>query len=130
MICSNQQMIAQVFCFLEDEPPVLVDWLPWHHTFAGNHDIGVTLYNGGTYYVDEGKPAPGLIEETVRNLREISTTIFLNVPKGYEASGPIESSARHFFAASAFSSMPPLECRSLSGMPTASLLLKHAANEL
>jgi len=85
MLCSNQQMICQVFCFLEDEPPVLVDWLPWHHTFAGNHDIGVALYNGGTYYVDEGKPAPGLIEETVRNLREISTTIFLNVPKGYEA---------------------------------------------
>jgi feruloyl-CoA synthase len=85
MLCSNQQMICQVFCFLEDEPPVLLDWLPWHHTFAGNHDIGVALYNGGTYFIDEGKPAPGLIEETVRNLREISTTIFLNVPKGYEA---------------------------------------------
>lgn len=85
MLCSNQQMICQVFCFLEDEPPVLVDWLPWHHTFAGNHDIGVALYNGGTYYVDEGKPAPGQIQETVRNLREISTTIYLNVPRGYEA---------------------------------------------
>jgi feruloyl-CoA synthase len=85
MICSNQQMIAQVFGFLEDEPPVLVDWLPWHHTFGGNHNIGISLYNGGTFYIDDGKPAPGLIEETVRNLREISTTVVFNVPKGYEA---------------------------------------------
>ena len=85
MICSNQQMIAQVFGFLEDEPPVLVDWLPWHHTFGGNHNIGISLYNGGTFYIDEGKPAPGLIEETIRNLREISTTVIFNVPKGYEA---------------------------------------------
>lgn len=84
MICSNLQMIAQVFSFLEDEPPVLVDWLPWHHTFGGNHNIGIALYNGGTYYIDDGKPGPRFIEETIRNLREISTTVFFNVPKGYE----------------------------------------------
>jgi feruloyl-CoA synthase len=84
MICSNQQMIAQIFPFLEDEPPVIVDWLPWNHTFGGNHDVGVVLYNGGTFYIDDGKPGPGSIEKTVRNLREISTTIYLNVPKGYE----------------------------------------------
>lgn len=84
MICSNQQMVAQTFGFLEDEPPVIVDWLPWNHTFGGNHDVGVALYNGGTFYIDDGKPSPGSIEKTVRNLREISTTIFFNVPKGYE----------------------------------------------
>jgi feruloyl-CoA synthase len=84
MICSNQQMIAQIFGFLEDEPPVIVDWLPWNHTFGGNHDVGIALYNGGTFYIDEGKPGPGAIETTVRNLREISTTVYFNVPKGYE----------------------------------------------
>jgi feruloyl-CoA synthase len=84
MICSNQQQIAQVFPFLADDPPVIVDWLPWNHTFGGNHDIGIALYNGGTFYIDDGKPGPGWIEKTVRNLREISTTVFFNVPKGYE----------------------------------------------
>ena len=84
MICSNQQMIAQVFGFLEDEPPVIVDWLPWNHTFGGNHDVGISVYNGGTFYIDDGKPGPGFIEKTVRNLREISTTVYFNVPKGYE----------------------------------------------
>ena len=84
MICSNQQMIAQVFGFLEDDPPVIVDWLPWNHTFGGNHDVGIALYNGGTFYIDDGKPGPGGIEKTVRNLREISTNVYFNVPKGYE----------------------------------------------
>jgi feruloyl-CoA synthase len=84
MICSNQQMIAQVFGFLEDEQPVIVDWLPWNHTFGGNHDVGIALYNGGTFYIDDGKPGPGSIEKTVRNLREIATTVYFNVPKGYE----------------------------------------------
>jgi feruloyl-CoA synthase len=84
MITSNQQMIAQVFGFLQEEPPVLVDWLPWNHTFGGNHNIGIALYNGGTFYIDEGKPGPGAIEETVRNLKEIATTVYFNVPKGYE----------------------------------------------
>lgn len=84
MICGNQQQIAQVFPFLQDDPPVIVDWLPWNHTFGGNHDIGIALYNGGTFYIDDGRPGPGWIEKTVRNLRQISTTIFFNVPKGYE----------------------------------------------
>jgi feruloyl-CoA synthase len=84
MICCNQQMIAQVFCFLQDEPPILVDWLPWNHTFGGNHNIGIALYNGGSFYIDDGKPGPGFIGETLRNLREISPTVFFNVPKGYE----------------------------------------------
>jgi feruloyl-CoA synthase len=84
MLCSNQQMIAQVFCFLQDEPPVLLDWLPWNHTFGGNHNIGIALYNGGSFYIDDGKPGPALIAESIRNLREISPTVYFNVPKGYE----------------------------------------------
>jgi len=85
MICANQVMIRQTLAFLKDEPPVIVDWLPWNHTFGGNHNIGLTLYNGGSIYLDAGKPMPGGIEETVRNLREISPTVFFNVPKGYES---------------------------------------------
>ena len=84
MLCSNQQMIAQVFGFLTDEPPVLLDWLPWNHTFGGNHNLGIALYNGGAFYLDDGKPGPGLITETIRNLGGISPTVYFNVPKGYE----------------------------------------------
>jgi feruloyl-CoA synthase len=84
MLCANLQMIRQTFAFLQDEPPVLVDWLPWNHTFGGNHNVGITLYNGGTLYVDEGRPTPAGIAETLRNLREISPTIYFNVPKGFE----------------------------------------------
>src|SRR6266436_6306035 len=85
MLCANQVMIRETMAFLKDEPPVIVDWLPWNHTFGGNHNIGLTLFNGGSMYLDEGKPTPGGIEETVRNLREISPTVYFNVPKGYEA---------------------------------------------
>jgi feruloyl-CoA synthase len=85
MICSNQVMIRETMAFLKDGPPVIVDWLPWNHTFGGNHNIGLTLYNGGSMYLDAGKPMPGGIEETVRNLREISPTVYFNVPKGYES---------------------------------------------
>jgi feruloyl-CoA synthase len=85
MICSNQVMLRETLAFLKDEPPVIVDWLPWNHTFGGNHNIGLTLFNGGSMYLDEGKPMPGGIEETVRNLREISPTVYFNVPKGYES---------------------------------------------
>jgi feruloyl-CoA synthase len=84
MLCSNQQMICQCFPQLMEEPPVLVDWLPWNHTFGGNHNVGITLYNGGTLYIDEGKPTPALIGETLRNLREIAPTIYFNVPRGFE----------------------------------------------
>jgi feruloyl-CoA synthase len=84
MMCANQQMIRQCLGFLADEPPVLVDWLPWNHVFGGSHNIGITLYNGGTLYIDDGKPTPAGIRETLRNLREISPTIYFNVPKGLE----------------------------------------------
>src|SRR5689334_19167175 len=85
MICANQVMLRETLAFLKDEPPVIVDWLPWNHTFGGNHNIGLTLYNGGSMYLDAGKPMPGGIEETVRNLQEISPTVYFNVPKGYES---------------------------------------------
>jgi feruloyl-CoA synthase len=84
MLCANQAMIRAGFAFFADEPPVLVDWPPWNHTFGGNHDFGMVLDNGGSFYIDEGKPLPGAIEATVRNLRDIAPTIYLNVPKGYE----------------------------------------------
>jgi feruloyl-CoA synthase len=84
MLCANQQMIAQAFAFLTDEPPVLVDWLPWNHTFGGNHNLGLVLYHGGTLYIDEGKPTPKGMATTLRNLREIAPTIYFNVPKGFE----------------------------------------------
>ncbi len=85
MWCSNQEMIRTSLAFLRDEPPVTLDWAPWHHTAAGNHDLGLILFNGGSYYIDGGKPLPGAIETTVRNLKEIAPTWYFNVPKGYEA---------------------------------------------
>lgn len=84
MLCANQVMIAEWLAFGTKEPPVLVDWLPWNHTFGGNHNFGFTLNNGGSLYIDGGKPTPAGIEETIRNLREISPTVYFNVPKGYE----------------------------------------------
>ena len=85
MWCANQQQMRQSMPVLADEPPVLVDWLPWNHTFGGNHNFGLTLYNGGTLYIDDGKPVPALVGETLRNLREIAPTVYFNVPTGFEA---------------------------------------------
>ena len=84
MLCCNQQMIRQTLGFLGDEPPVLVDWLPWNHVFGGSHNVGIALYNGGTLYIDDGKPTPAGMAQTLHNLREISPTIYFNVPKGLE----------------------------------------------
>jgi feruloyl-CoA synthase len=85
MWCSNQAMLRQALAYFTDEPPVILDWAPWHHTAGGNHDVGLVLVNGGTFYIDDGRPMPGAIEETVRNLREIASTWYFTVPKGYEA---------------------------------------------
>jgi feruloyl-CoA synthase len=84
MWCANLQQITQMFPFMETEPPVFIDWLPWNHTFGGNHNFGLALYNGGTLFIDEGKPTSKGIENTVQNLREISPTVYFNVPKGFE----------------------------------------------
>jgi feruloyl-CoA synthase len=88
MLCSNQAMLTAAYRFLEDEPPVIVDWLPWNHTYGGNHNFNMVLMHGGTIYIDDGNPTPLGVPKTVRNLREIAPTIYYNVPKGYEALVP------------------------------------------
>lgn len=84
MLCSNQEAIATLWPFLADTPPVTVDWLPWSHTFGGNHNLHLILRNGGTLYIDGGRPAPGLVAQTARNLRDVSPTVYFNVPRGYD----------------------------------------------
>jgi feruloyl-CoA synthase len=102
MWCSNQKISATMFPFFQEDPPVLVEWAPWHHTAAGNKCLGMALYNGGSYYIDEGKPMPGAIEATVKNLREIAPNWYFNVPKGFEALLPYLRSdsqlRRNFFS--------------------------------
>ena len=88
MLCSNQVMLREALPFVTGQPPVLVDWLPWNHTFGGSHNVGLVLFNGGTLYIDDGKPTPKAFAETLRNLREISPTIYFNVPKGFEMLAP------------------------------------------
>jgi feruloyl-CoA synthase len=84
MLTANQQQLAQAWPFVEDRPPVVVDWLPWNHTFGGNHNFNLVLRNGGTLYVDGGKPMPGLVETTVKNLKDVSPTMYFNVPRGFD----------------------------------------------
>ena len=102
MLTANQQAIVQVWPFLQDQPLVLADWLPWNHTFGGNHNFNMVLRNAGTMYIDAGKPVPALVGETVRNLSEVSPTIYFNVPAGYAALLPYlekdEALARSFFS--------------------------------
>jgi feruloyl-CoA synthase len=102
MLCSNQEMIRTAMAFLADEPPVICDWLPWNHTFGGNHNVGLVLYNGGTLYIDDGRPTPDGMGITVRNLSEIATTAYYNVPRGYEMLMPYlkrdAAFRRHFFS--------------------------------
>jgi feruloyl-CoA synthase len=84
MLCSNAHMLRQPMPFLVEEPPVLLDWLPWNHTFGGSHNVGLVVSNGGSLYIDDGKPTPKGINETLRNLREVAPTVYFNVPKGFE----------------------------------------------
>ena len=83
--CANQAQMAASMPVLAEKPLVLVDWLPWNHTFGGNHNFGMVIYHGGTLYIDDGKPTPALMHETLRNLSEISPTVYFNVPTGFEA---------------------------------------------
>ena len=85
MLCANQEQIRTHFAYFRDQPPILLDWSPWNHTAGGNHNFNMALYNGGTFYIDDGRPVPGAIEATVRNLREVSPTWYFNVPRGYDA---------------------------------------------
>ena len=84
MICANQQQVVQSMPSVLDIPPVLVDWPPWSHTFGGNHDFYLVLFHGGTFYINDGKPVPALIGETIRNLTEIAPTLYYDVPIGFE----------------------------------------------
>ncbi|HEY6347571.1 MAG TPA: feruloyl-CoA synthase [Bryobacteraceae bacterium] len=96
MLASNQEIVRTVLPFVNDDPPILCDWMPWHHTFGGNHDFGWALYNGGSLYIDEGRPIPGEFEKTVRNLNDVRPNVFLNVPKGFEALVPFLRDGRDF----------------------------------
>ncbi|MEA2384464.1 MAG: feruloyl-CoA synthase [Solirubrobacteraceae bacterium] len=102
MLCSNQQALAQVWPFLRTEPPVLVDWLPWSHTFGGNHNLGQALAHGGTLHIDDGRPVPALFDRTVGALRAVAPTVYYNVPAGYALLAPrLEADrdfAAHFFS--------------------------------
>lgn len=102
MLCANMQMVAQVWRFLEHDKPVIVDWLPWSHTFGGNHNLDLVLRHGGTLYIDEGRPAPGLMDKTLRNLREVRPTLWFNVPRGFDMALPAleadEALAREVFS--------------------------------
>jgi feruloyl-CoA synthase len=102
MLCANQQQIAQVWPFVTRHPLVLVDWLPWSHTFGANHNFNMVLAHGGALYIDEGRPAPGLIEQSVRNLREVKPNFYFNVPRGFDVLLPYleqdEATARDIFA--------------------------------
>jgi feruloyl-CoA synthase len=102
MLTANQQQGAQIWPFITEKPLMLVDWLPWNHTFGGNHNFNLVLRHAGTLYIDEGRPLPHLVDATVRNLTEVSPTIYFNVPAGYAALLPRleqdEAFARAFFA--------------------------------
>ena len=102
MLTANQQQLCQVWPFLFDQPLTLVDWLPWNHTFGSNHNFNMVLRHAGTLVIDGGRPLPAMVGETVRNLTEISPTIYFNVPAGYTVLLPFlerdEAFARSFFA--------------------------------
>jgi feruloyl-CoA synthase len=85
MLSSNQVMYAEALPFVKEEPPVVVDWAPWAHTFGSNSTVGLIIHNGGSLHIDEGKPTPQGIHATVANLRDVPPTIYFNVPKGFEA---------------------------------------------
>jgi feruloyl-CoA synthase len=102
MLCANQQMLAQTLRFLSQEKPVMLDWLPWSHTFGGNHNTNMVLKHGGTLYIDDGRPMPRLVDKTIQHLREVQPTVYFNVPKGYDMMLPaLEADAelaRNFFS--------------------------------
>lgn len=89
MMCSNQLAKEQMWPFLAGEPPVLVEWLPWSHTFGSNHNLNMVLRWGGALYIDDGKPTPALLERTVKNLKEVSPTMYFNVPRAYDMLVPL-----------------------------------------
>jgi len=101
MMCSNGVAIDAVWPFLAERPPVIVDWLPWNHTFGTNFNFNQILRHGGTMWIDGGRPTPARISVTMDNLREIQPTLLYNVPRGFDALLPAleqdASFARHVF---------------------------------
>ncbi|BDE07448.1 feruloyl-CoA synthase [Vulcanimicrobium alpinum] len=83
MLCSNQQSLAQLWPLLGDHELVLVDWLPWHHTFGGNHNFNMALQHGGALYIDRGRPLPAHFDRSVETLRDVPPTVYFNVPRGH-----------------------------------------------
>ena len=117
MWCSNQAMILSQLAFFADEPPVIVDWSPWHHTAGGNHNFGFVLYNGGTFYIDEGKPAPGLIETTVQEPARDRDQLVLHGAEGLRGAAALfprgrASCGKPSSAASRCCGSPAPRCRS------------------
>jgi feruloyl-CoA synthase len=102
MMACNQEMIRSAMAFFADEPPVLLDWMPWNHVAGGSHNTGIAIYNGGSFYIDDGAPAPGRFAATLRNLKDVQPTYFTNVPKAYEylvaALDADHEARRNFFA--------------------------------
>jgi feruloyl-CoA synthase len=96
MLACNQEIVRNILRWVDDEPPVICDWLPWNHTFGGNHDVGFVLYNGGSFYIDEGRPTPAGMAASVRNLHDVRPNVYLNVPKGFEALLPFLRESRDF----------------------------------
>jgi feruloyl-CoA synthase len=88
MLCTNQAMLQRIWPFLTEEPPVLVDWLPWSHTFGANHNLNLVLFNGGTLFIDDGRPAPPLFPRTIDALKTVSPTLYFNVPAGFQLLAP------------------------------------------
>ena len=119
MLSSNQVMLREVLALMKEEPPILIDWLPLNHTFGGNHNVGLVLFNGGSLYIDDGKPTPGGLDAAIRNLREIAPTIYFNVPKGWEMPIPRLRADRtlreHFFSRLSSVSSPGPGSRRTSG---------------
>jgi feruloyl-CoA synthase len=117
MLSANQQMMRQAWPFLASERPVIVDWLPWSHTFGGNHNMDMVLANGGTIYIDAGRPAPGLFAQTITNLADVPPTVYFNVPAGYAQLVPALE-ADPAFAARFFSRLR-LMFNAAAALPTA-----------
>jgi feruloyl-CoA synthase len=84
MLTSNQESLAACWPFVQERPPVVVDWLPWSHTFGGNHNFFLVLRNGGSLFIDQGRPLPNLIDRTILNMADVSPTLWFNVPRGFD----------------------------------------------
>ena len=132
MLAVNRQQCAQAYAFLNDEPPVMVDWLPWHHTFGGNNNFGQMLWCGGVLHIDDGGPTPAGIGRTVELLRAHPPTFYLNTPGAFEALLPHLRNDTNFARASSrgckSSSMAAPSCSSTSGAPSTRSLSPRLAN--